>query len=120
MIKCVSPYVPRLSKSPSSDLPLATSSLAVGRFAAKQRSLRSPRGRLVASLICPQNWYLQAYIMPHWGEKDIQFCQNIHVPTGRSLRTADEGEATPGNTSGVRMLHWPRYRLHLENSRRSI
>ena len=90
------------------------------RFAAKQRSLRSPRGRLVASLICPQNWYLQAYIMPHWGEQDIQFCQNIHVPTGRSLRTADEGEATPGNTSGVRMLHWPRYRLHLENSRRSI
>ena len=31
--------------------PLATSSLAVGRFAAKQGSLRSPRGRLVASLI---------------------------------------------------------------------
>ena len=29
---------------------LATSSLAVGRFAAKQGSLRSPRGRLVASL----------------------------------------------------------------------
>ena len=31
--------------------PLATSSLAVGRFAAKQGSLRSPRRRLVASLI---------------------------------------------------------------------
>ena len=30
--------------------PLATSSLAVGRFAAKQGSLRSPRGQLVASL----------------------------------------------------------------------
>ena len=30
--------------------PLATSSLAVGRFAAKKGSLRSPRGRLVASL----------------------------------------------------------------------
>ena len=30
--------------------PLATSSLAVGRFAAKQGSLCSPRGRLVASL----------------------------------------------------------------------
>ena len=35
---------PRLSK------PLATSSLAVGRFAAKQGSLRSPRSRLVARL----------------------------------------------------------------------
>ena len=37
---------------PSSETsrPLATSSLAVGRFAAKQGSLRSPRGRLVASL----------------------------------------------------------------------
>ena len=30
--------------------PLATSSLAVGRFAAKQGSFRAPRGRLVASL----------------------------------------------------------------------
>ena len=30
--------------------PLATESLAVGRFAAKQGSLRSPRGRLAASL----------------------------------------------------------------------
>ena len=30
--------------------PLATLSLAVGRFAAKKSSLRSPRGRLVASL----------------------------------------------------------------------
>ena len=30
--------------------PLATSSLAVGRSAAKQGSLRSPRGRLAASL----------------------------------------------------------------------
>ena len=36
----------RLSKSPSSD----SSSLEVGRFAAKKGSLRSPRGRLVASL----------------------------------------------------------------------
>ena len=31
--------------------PLSTSSLAVGRFAAKKGSLRSPRGRLVASLL---------------------------------------------------------------------
>ena len=31
-------------------VPLATSSLAVGRFAAKKGSLRSPRGRLVAGL----------------------------------------------------------------------
>lgn len=31
--------------------PLATSSLAVGRFAAKKGLLRSPRGRLVASLL---------------------------------------------------------------------
>ena len=41
-------------KSPSSDFIwrglLATSSLAVGPFAAKTGSLRSPRGRLVASL----------------------------------------------------------------------
>ena len=36
-------------KSPSSDF-IWTSSLAVGRFTAKQGSLRSPRGRLVASL----------------------------------------------------------------------
>ena len=40
-------------------LDLAPSSLAVGRFAAKKGSLRSPRGRLVASLgeemyvVCP-------------------------------------------------------------------
>ena len=31
--------------------PLTTSSLAVGRFAVKKGSLRSPRGRLVSSLI---------------------------------------------------------------------
>ena len=40
-------------KSPSSDFiwraPLATSSLAVGRYAAKKGSLRLPRGQLVAS-----------------------------------------------------------------------
>ena len=38
--------------NPSSETsrPLATLSLAVGRFASKQGSLRSPRGRLVASL----------------------------------------------------------------------
>ena len=44
---------PRLSKKVLRRIsygPLATSSLAVGRFAAKQGSLRSPRGRLVASL----------------------------------------------------------------------
>ena len=35
--------------------PLATSSLAVGRFGAKKGSLRSPRGRLVASLLLTQN-----------------------------------------------------------------
>ena len=47
-------WYPRLSKSPSSDfIWRGTSSLAVGRFAAKQGSLRSPRGRLVASLIVP-------------------------------------------------------------------
>ena len=48
-------WYPRLSKSPSSDfIWRGTSSLAVGRFAAKQGSLRSPRGRLVASLIVPR------------------------------------------------------------------
>ena len=38
--------------NPSSETnqPLATSSLAVGHFAAKQGSLRSPRGQVVASL----------------------------------------------------------------------
>ena len=48
-----SPFLARNAKgNPSSETsrPLATSSLAVGRFAAKQGSLRSPRGRLVASL----------------------------------------------------------------------
>ena len=42
-------------KSPSSDFIWrgTTSSLAVGRFAAKQCSFRSPRGRLVASLQLP-------------------------------------------------------------------
>ena len=47
------PFLARNAKgNPSSETsrPLATSSLAVGRFAAKQGSLRSPRGRLVASL----------------------------------------------------------------------
>ena len=38
--------------------PLATSSLAVGRFAAKQGSPRSPRGRLVASLEANVLWPL--------------------------------------------------------------
>ena len=38
------------NRSSETSRPLATSSLAVGRFAAKQGSLRSPRGRLVASL----------------------------------------------------------------------
>ena len=46
----------RLSKSPSSDF---ISSLAVGRFAAKQGSLRSPRGRLIASL--------RSDILSSWG-----------------------------------------------------
>ena len=40
----------RETASSETSRPLATSSLAVGRFAAKQGSLRSPRGRLVASL----------------------------------------------------------------------
>ena len=47
----------RLSKSPSSDFIWRGSSLVVGRFAAKRGSLRSPIGRLVASLgsgLC--NW----------------------------------------------------------------
>ena len=54
--KCESRHSPFLARNangkPSSETsrPLATSSLAVGRFAAKQGSLRSPRGRLVASL----------------------------------------------------------------------
>ena len=54
--KCESRQSPFLARNangnPSSETsrPLATSSLAVGRFAAKQGSLRSPRGRLVASL----------------------------------------------------------------------
>ena len=41
-----------MNENPSSETsrPLATSSLAVGLFAAKQGSLCSPRGRLVASL----------------------------------------------------------------------
>ena len=33
-----------------------TSSLAVGRFAAKKGTLRSPRGRLVASLAASKKW----------------------------------------------------------------
>ena len=43
--------------NPSSETiqPLVTSSLAVGRFAAKQGSLPSPRGRLAASLGILQN-----------------------------------------------------------------
>ena len=43
----------RLSKSPSSDFlwPLTTLSLAVGCFSAKDGTLRSPRGQLVASLV---------------------------------------------------------------------
>ena len=43
----------KANRKPSSETsrPLATSSLAVGHFVAKQCSLRSPRGRLVASLL---------------------------------------------------------------------
>ena len=54
--KCESRHSPSLARNanenPSSEKsrPLATSSLAVGRFAAKQGLLRSPRGRLVAIL----------------------------------------------------------------------
>ena len=40
---------------------LATSSLAVGRFAAKKGSLRSPRGRLVASL--GEEMYVCTYVL---------------------------------------------------------
>ena len=47
-ITIVSNFSLDFQKSPSSDF---KSSLAVGRFAAKKGSLRSPRGRLVASLI---------------------------------------------------------------------
>ena len=56
--KCESRHSPFLARNangnPSSETnrPLETSSLAVGRFAATQGSLRSPRGRLVASLVC--------------------------------------------------------------------
>ena len=55
--KCESRHSPFLARNangnPSRETrrPLATSSLAVGLFAAKKGSLRSPRGRLVASLI---------------------------------------------------------------------
>ena len=58
--KCESRHSPFLARNangnPSSETsrPLATSSLAVGRFPAKQGSLRSPRSRLVASLLLPQ------------------------------------------------------------------
>ena len=58
--KCESRHSPFLARNangnPSSETsrPLATSSLAVARFAAKQGSLRSPTGRLVASLLLPQ------------------------------------------------------------------
>ena len=54
--KCESRHPPFLARNanenPASETsrPLATSSLAVGRFAAKKGSLCSPRGRLVASL----------------------------------------------------------------------
>ena len=55
--KCESRHSPFLARNanenPASETsrPLATSSLAVGRFAAKNGTLRSPRGRLVASLV---------------------------------------------------------------------
>ena len=42
---------PKVLRRISYDLSLATSSLAVGCLAAKDGSLRSPRGRLVASLV---------------------------------------------------------------------
>ena len=54
-VKCLDFLLRRISygagRNPSIETsrPLATSSLAVGRFAAKKGSLRSPRGRLVAS-----------------------------------------------------------------------
>ena len=48
-----SPFLARNAiENPASETtrPLATSSLAVGRFAAKKGSLGSPRGRIVANL----------------------------------------------------------------------
>ena len=62
--KCESRHSPFLARNakgnPSSETsrPLATSSLAVGRFAAKQGSPRSPRGRLVAGLEANVLWPL--------------------------------------------------------------
>ena len=59
-----SPFLARnANENPASETrrPLATSSLAVGRFAAKKGSLRSPRGRLVASLLIA-HLYLNFFI----------------------------------------------------------
>ena len=44
--------------------PLATSSLVVGHFAAKQGSLHSPRGRLVASLKFKRNAQICRWLIP--------------------------------------------------------
>ena len=61
------------NENPSSETsrPLATSSLAVGRFAAKQGSLRSPRGRLVASLQIQLSWF-------NWGKPILNFLPELH------------------------------------------
>ena len=105
----------RLSKKSFVGFPLATSSLAVGRLAAKQGSLRSPRGRLVASLPpslqgmkCrlnfprwrPKTWKLGDKLVPRiphhsfsktlWifviGDKDICSFKDKRYSTLQSLR----------------------------------
>ena len=55
------------NENPSSETsqPLTISSLAVGRFAAKKGSLRSPRGRLVTSL-APGLYFLNFTVFPNF------------------------------------------------------
>ena len=61
--------------------PLATSPLAVGRFAAKKGSLRSPRGQLVASLVANQNMVFTSYctLSDSFIENYIKESNSLHL-----------------------------------------
>ena len=61
--------------------PLATSPLAVGRFAAKKGSLSSPRGQLVASLVANQNMVFTSYctLTDSFIENDIKESNSLHL-----------------------------------------
>ena len=78
--------------------PLATSSLAVGRFAAKQGSLRSPRGRLVVSL---------SRTLPPTKEKRREGAPSLRLTLTSTLTILDITKTSSNNCSQFHLKFLP-------------